>query len=73
MRPESVVVGVDDEQAGKIMRALYRPFMLSGDRMQVCGHCQCRNDQICLQQYVGYPDILYERHCQFMRFDGGGY
>lgn len=36
MRPDRVVVGVDDEQAGKIMRALYRPFMLSGDRMQVC-------------------------------------
>ncbi len=36
MRPDRVVVGVDDEQAGKLMRALYRPFMLSSDRLQVC-------------------------------------
>ncbi len=36
MRPDRVVVGVGDEQAGKLMRALYRPFMLSSDRLQVC-------------------------------------
>ncbi len=36
MRPDRVVVGVDDEQAAKLMRSLYRSFMLSGDRLQVC-------------------------------------
>ncbi len=36
MRPDRVVVGADDEQAGKLMRRLYRPFMLTSDRLQVC-------------------------------------
>ncbi len=36
MKPDRVVVGVDDEHAAKLMRTLYRPFMLSGDRVYVC-------------------------------------
>ncbi len=36
MRPDRVVVGVEDEQAEKIMRTLYKPFMLSSDRIQIC-------------------------------------
>lgn len=36
MRPDRVVVGVSDERAAKIMRTIYRPFMLSGDRVQLC-------------------------------------
>ncbi|MBR2144258.1 MAG: UDP-glucose/GDP-mannose dehydrogenase family protein [Akkermansia sp.] len=36
MRPDRVVVGVEDEAATKLMRHLYRPFMLTGDRIQVC-------------------------------------
>ncbi len=36
MRPDRVVVGVDDERASKLMRSLYRPFMLSIDRLQIC-------------------------------------
>lgn len=36
MRPDRVVVGVEDEQAARLMRQLYRPFMLSGDRVQLC-------------------------------------
>jgi len=36
MRPDRVVVGVEDERSTRIMRSLYRPFMLSGDRMQIC-------------------------------------
>lgn len=36
MKPDRVVVGVNDEQSAKIMRALYRPFMLTGDRIQIC-------------------------------------
>ncbi len=36
MKPDRVVVGVDDERAGQLMRTLYRPFMLTGDRVQVC-------------------------------------
>ncbi len=36
MKPDRVVVGVYDERTTKLMRALYRPFMLSGDRLQVC-------------------------------------
>lgn len=33
MSPDRVVVGVSSERARKIMSRLYRPFMLSGDRM----------------------------------------
>ncbi len=36
MKPDRVVVGVDDERAAKLMRKLYRSFMLTGDRLQVC-------------------------------------
>ena len=35
-KPDRVVVGVEDEQAAKLMRQLYRPFMLTGDRVQLC-------------------------------------
>lgn len=33
MTPDRVVVGTDSEQAQKIMSRLYKPFMLSGERM----------------------------------------
>ena len=33
MRPNRVVVGVDSDQAKEIMTRLYRPFMLTNDRM----------------------------------------
>ena len=33
MAPDRVVVGTDNERAQKIMARLYRPFMLSGERM----------------------------------------
>lgn len=33
MKPDRVVVGVEDERGTKLMRRLYRPFMLSGERM----------------------------------------
>lgn len=33
MTPDRVVVGTDSEQARKIMSRLYKPFMLSGERM----------------------------------------
>ncbi len=36
MKPDRVVVGVDDERAAKRMRSLYRSFMLSSDRLQIC-------------------------------------
>ena len=36
MKPDRVVVGVSDEKAARIMRTLYRPFMLTGDRVQIC-------------------------------------
>lgn len=35
-RPDRVIVGVEDEQAAKLMRHLYRPFMLTGDRVHLC-------------------------------------
>ena len=35
-KPDRVVVGVEDETAARVMRQLYRPFMLTGDRVQVC-------------------------------------
>lgn len=35
-KPDRVVVGVEDETAARVMRRLYRPFMLTGDRVQVC-------------------------------------
>ena len=36
MRPDRVVVGVEDETAARLMRHLYRPFMLTVDRVQLC-------------------------------------
>lgn len=33
MTPDRVVVGTDSEQAKKVMARLYKPFMLSGERM----------------------------------------
>ena len=33
MTPDRVVVGTESEQAKKIMSRLYKPFMLSGERM----------------------------------------
>ncbi len=35
MKPDRVVLGVDSEKASKIMRELYRPFMLGSDRLIV--------------------------------------
>ncbi len=35
MKPDRVVLGVESEQAAKIMRELYRPFMLGSDRVIV--------------------------------------
>ncbi len=35
-KPDRVVVGVEDENAAKLMRQLYRPFMLTGDRVHIC-------------------------------------
>ncbi len=35
MKPDRVVLGVESERAAKIMRELYRPFMLGGDRVIV--------------------------------------
>lgn len=35
-KPDRVVVGVEDETAARLLRQLYRPFMLTGDRVQVC-------------------------------------
>lgn len=35
-KPDRVVVGVEDETAARLMRQLYRPFMLTGDRVQIC-------------------------------------
>lgn len=36
MRPDRVVVGVEDEPAARLMRHLYRPFMLNVDRVHLC-------------------------------------
>jgi UDPglucose 6-dehydrogenase len=33
MKPARVVLGVDDEQAGKVLRALYAPFVRTNDRI----------------------------------------
>lgn len=33
LRPDRIVVGVENERAEQIMRRLYKPFQLSGDRM----------------------------------------
>ena len=35
MRPDRIVVGVDDERAMLLMRALYQPFMRNHERMQI--------------------------------------
>lgn len=36
MKPDRVVVGVEDEKARNLMKRLYRSFMLSGERMFFC-------------------------------------
>ncbi len=36
MRPDRVIVGVEDEEAERLMRQLYRPFTMISDRVQVC-------------------------------------
>lgn len=33
LRPDRIVIGVENERAEQIMRRLYKPFQLSGDRM----------------------------------------
>lgn len=33
LRPDRIVIGVDDERAEKIMQRLYKPFQLSGERI----------------------------------------
>lgn len=33
LKPDRIVIGVEDERAEKIMRRLYKPFQLSGDRI----------------------------------------
>ena len=35
MRPDRVVIGADSERAASIMREIYRPFMLSQERLLV--------------------------------------
>ena len=35
-RPDRVVVGVEDEEAARLMRHLYRPFTMISDRVQIC-------------------------------------
>ena len=36
MRPDRVVVGVEDDKAASLMRQLYRPFSMISDRVQIC-------------------------------------
>lgn len=36
MRPDRVVVGVEDDKAAALMRQLYRPFSMISDRVQIC-------------------------------------
>ncbi len=36
MRPDRVVVGVEDDRAASLMRQLYRPFTMISDRVQIC-------------------------------------
>ena len=36
MRPDRVIVGVEDERAAALMKHLYRPFTLISDRVQIC-------------------------------------
>lgn len=36
MRPDRVIVGVEDEDAARLMRQLYRPFTMTSDRVQIC-------------------------------------
>lgn len=36
MHPDRVIVGVEDEEAERLMRQLYRPFTMISDRVQVC-------------------------------------
>lgn len=36
MRPDRVIVGVEDEDAARLMRQLYRPFTMVSDRVQIC-------------------------------------
>lgn len=33
LKPDRIVIGIDDEKAEQIMRRLYKPFQLSGDRI----------------------------------------
>ncbi|ERM83953.1 UDP-glucose 6-dehydrogenase [Rhodonellum psychrophilum GCM71 = DSM 17998] len=33
LKPDRIVIGVDDEKAEEIMKRLYKPFQLSGDRL----------------------------------------
>lgn len=33
LRPDRIIIGVEDERAEEIMRRLYKPFQLSGDRI----------------------------------------
>src|SRR5690606_13906798 len=33
LRPDRIVIGVENDRAEQIMRRLYKPFQLSGDRM----------------------------------------
>ena len=36
MRPDRVIVGVEDEESARLMRQLYRPFTMISDRVQIC-------------------------------------
>ena len=35
MKPDRVILGVDDERAGRVLRSLYSPFVRTGDRIMV--------------------------------------
>ena len=67
LKPDRVVVGVDDARAREIMRTLYAPFTPHRCPDHHHGLCQRRAEQVCRQRHAGDPRLLHERDRQRVR------
>ena len=60
MKPDRVVVGVDNDHAREVMRELYAPFVRTGNPDPLHGHRVGRGDQVRGQRHAGDAHLVHE-------------
>ena len=70
MKPDRVVLGVDDPGAAEVLSTLFEPFVRTGPSNPDHGRGVCRDHQVRGQRDAGHPDQLHECGCPSVRCDG---